>query len=49
MALKSKKAQMVDALINENGLSTLSLTSNDLENLFSAFPTSDEGEQEETS
>ena len=34
MALKRKKAAIVDALINENGLTTLSLSKTDLENLF---------------
>jgi superfamily II DNA or RNA helicase len=35
MALKEKKSKIVDALINENGLSTVKLTKSDLENLFS--------------
>jgi hypothetical protein len=35
MALKSKKSKLVDALINENGLSTINLSKNDLESLFS--------------
>jgi non-specific serine/threonine protein kinase len=43
MALKSKKAKLVDALINENGLSTLTLSKGDLESLFSPLP---EGEKE---
>ena len=34
MDLKSKKAKLVDALINENGLSTIDLTKTDLEKLF---------------
>lgn len=38
MGLKAKKAKIVDALINENGLSTLSLSREDLENLFSPLP-----------
>ncbi|MCO6432263.1 MAG: DEAD/DEAH box helicase [Deltaproteobacteria bacterium] len=40
MELKSKKSKIVDALINENGLSTAKLTQSDLESLFSAFPES---------
>ena len=39
MDLKSRKAKLVDALINENGLSTLSLSKNELEDLFSPLPT----------
>jgi non-specific serine/threonine protein kinase len=39
MDLKEKKSKIVDALINENGLSTVKLTQNDLESLFSPFPT----------
>jgi superfamily II DNA or RNA helicase len=35
MALKSKKSKLVDALINENGLSTINLSKADLESLFS--------------
>jgi SNF2 family DNA or RNA helicase len=35
MELKSKKSNIVDSLINDNGLSTLKLTKGDLENLFS--------------
>jgi non-specific serine/threonine protein kinase len=35
MALKSKKSKLVDALINENGLSTINLSKGDLESLFS--------------
>ncbi|MBX7143147.1 MAG: DEAD/DEAH box helicase [Oligoflexia bacterium] len=38
MQLKAKKSRIVDALINENGLSTLSLTKDDLENLLSPLP-----------
>lgn len=34
MELKSKKAKIVDALINENGLSSVNLTKTDLESLF---------------
>lgn len=34
MELKSKKSQIVDALIDENGLSTLKLTKDDLESFF---------------
>lgn len=34
MALKKRKAQIVDALVNENGLTTLSLSKTDLEGLF---------------
>lgn len=41
MALKEKKSKIVDALINENGLSTLTLSKGDLESLFSPFPASD--------
>jgi len=35
MDLKAKKAKLVDALVNENGLSTLNLSRADLESLFS--------------
>jgi non-specific serine/threonine protein kinase len=35
MALKAKKSKIVDALINENGLSTVNLSKSDLEDLFS--------------
>ena len=35
MNLKKKKSALVEALINENGLSTLSLTKSEIENLFS--------------
>ena len=35
MDLKEKKSKIVDALINENGLSTVKLTQSDLESLFS--------------
>jgi non-specific serine/threonine protein kinase len=38
MALKAKKSKLVDALINENGLSTVKLTKRDLESLFSPLP-----------
>ncbi len=38
MDLKAKKSKLVDALINENGLSTVSLSKSDLENLFSPLP-----------
>ena len=38
MDLKEKKSKIVDALINENGLSTVKLTQADLESLFSPFP-----------
>jgi superfamily II DNA or RNA helicase len=38
MALKEKKSRIVDALINENGLSTVKLTKGDLESLFSPLP-----------
>jgi SNF2 family DNA or RNA helicase len=38
MALKAKKSKIVDALINENGLSTVKLTKGDLESLFSPLP-----------
>jgi SNF2 family DNA or RNA helicase len=34
MDLKKRKAQIVDALINENSMSSLRLTKNDIENLF---------------
>ena len=42
MDLKEKKSKIVDALINENGLSTVKLTQTDLESLFSPFPTEKE-------
>jgi superfamily II DNA or RNA helicase len=35
MSLKAKKSKIVDALINENGLSTVKLTKSDLDSLFS--------------
>lgn len=35
MALKARKSRIVDALINENGLSTINLSKADLESLFS--------------
>ena len=38
MALKAKKSKLVDALINENGLSTVKLSKMDLESLFSPLP-----------
>ena len=38
MALKERKSKLVDALVNENGLSTLKLAKADLENLFSPLP-----------
>ncbi len=38
MDLKSKKSKLVDALINENGLSTANLSKADLESLFSPLP-----------
>lgn len=38
MALKTKKSKIVDALINENGLSTVKLSKSDLESLFSPLP-----------
>ena len=38
MALKEKKSKLVDALVNENGLSTLKLAKADLESLFSPLP-----------
>jgi SNF2 family DNA or RNA helicase len=38
MDLKEKKATIVDALINENGISTLSLSKGDLEDLFAPLP-----------
>jgi SNF2 family DNA or RNA helicase len=41
MTLKSKKSKIVDALINENGLSTLTLSKLDLESLFSPLPESE--------
>lgn len=39
MKLKEKKAALIKALINDNGLSTINLTRGDLENLFSQSPT----------
>jgi superfamily II DNA or RNA helicase len=42
MALKAKKSKIVDALINENGLSTVKLSKSDLESLFSPLPDSSE-------
>lgn len=47
MALKDKKSKLVDALINENGLSTIKLTKVDLESLFSPLPESSDAAQEE--
>ena len=38
MKLKERKAEIVDALINEGGGSPLNLTRADLENLFSPLP-----------
>jgi hypothetical protein len=38
MDLKAKKSKLVDALINENGLSTVKLSKGDLESLFSPLP-----------
>lgn len=38
MALKERKSKIVDALINENGLSTVKLSKTDLEQLFSPLP-----------
>jgi SNF2 family DNA or RNA helicase len=38
MDLKEKKSRLVDALVNENGLSTLQLSKTDLMNLFSPLP-----------
>lgn len=38
MDLKAKKAALIDALINDNGLSTLKLSKADLENFFSPLP-----------
>lgn len=38
MDLKRKKAALIDALINENGLSTLKLSKADLESFFSPLP-----------
>jgi superfamily II DNA or RNA helicase len=43
MALKDKKSKIVDALINENGLSTVKLSKSDLESLFSPLAESSEG------
>jgi superfamily II DNA or RNA helicase len=42
MALKAKKSKIVDALINENGLSTVKLSKSDLESLFSPLAESSE-------
>jgi hypothetical protein len=42
MALKEKKSKLVDALVNENGLSTLKLAKADLESLFSPLPEMEE-------
>lgn len=41
MDLKAKKSKLVDALINENGLSTANLSKADLESLFSPLPDSE--------
>jgi superfamily II DNA or RNA helicase len=41
MALKERKSKLVDALINENGLSTVKLSKGDLESLFSPMLESD--------
>ena len=38
MDLKRKKAALIDALINDNGLSTLKLTKTDLESFFNPLP-----------
>jgi superfamily II DNA or RNA helicase len=38
MDLKAKKAELVDALLNDRGLSTLKLTKADIESLFTAPP-----------
>jgi superfamily II DNA or RNA helicase len=38
MDLKQRKAQIVDALINENGLSSLKLTQDDIDSLFAPLP-----------
>ena len=38
MDLKEKKSALVEALVNENGLSTLQLSKTDLMNLFSPLP-----------
>jgi superfamily II DNA or RNA helicase len=38
MELKARKSKLVDALINENGLSTVNLSKSDLESLFSPLP-----------
>jgi superfamily II DNA or RNA helicase len=45
MALKEKKSKIVDALINENGLSTVKLTKSDLESLFSPLPEGPDGQE----
>lgn len=47
MDLKEKKSQIVDALVNENGLSTLQLSKNDLMNLFSPLPSTEIAPDEE--
>lgn len=39
MSLKEKKSRIVDALINRNGLSTLSLSREDIQSLFAPLPT----------
>lgn len=41
MDLKTRKARLVEALVNENGLSTLQLSKEDLESFFTPFPSSD--------
>lgn len=38
MEMKERKSKIVDALVNENGLSTLTLSKNDLMSLFSPLP-----------
>lgn len=43
MALKARKSRIVDALINENGLSTINLSKADLESLFSPMGAIGEG------
>jgi SNF2 family DNA or RNA helicase len=45
MALKDKKSKIVDALINENGLSTVKLSKSDLESLFSPLSESAGGDE----
>ncbi len=47
MDLKEKKSQIVDALVNENGLSTLQLSKADLMNLFSPLPATEVAAEEE--